>query len=90
MRVCIKTALLSCVTNVSNKHSLPVCNANYRHILNEWDTRHDVSGNDIDRARQVGLSNTAMANANVLPEMIDVRNGFKRCHQFYTMEISLK
>ena len=50
-------------------------------------TRYDMSANDTGRAWQCGLSNATMANVNALSEMIDIRNGFKRC-QFYAMMMS--
>ena len=42
----------------------------------------------IHRSGQSGLSNATMANVTVLSEMIDIRNGFKRCHIFYGDEIN--
>ena len=41
-------------------------------MLNECDTRCDVSANSIVRAWQAGLSNAHMTNTNALSEMIDI------------------
>ena len=47
-----------------------------------------MSENDTGRAWQSNLSNATMANVNVLPEMIDIRNGFKRCQILYDDDVN--
>ena len=66
-----------------------ICSANYCQILNEHDTMYDMSMNDIGNPWKAGLSNATTANINVLSEMTDIRNGFKRrCKILYYDDIN--
>ena len=50
--------------------------------------QYDMSASDIDHAWQSKLSNPTMGNVNVLPEMIQIRNGFKGCQIFYNDDVN--
>ena len=52
-------------------------------MLNECDTRYDVSAYNIVRAWQASFSNAPMTNINALSEMIDIINGLKICKIVY-------
>ena len=42
-----------------------------------------MSANEICCSWQSGLSNETTGNVNVLPAMIDIRNGLKKCKILY-------
>ena len=57
-------------------------------MLNECDSKYDMSVNDTGRVWQSNLSNTITTNVSVLSEMIDIRNGFKRCQILYDKDVN--
>ena len=57
--------IISCVAELSIRNPLSICSTNLCQILNECDTRYDVSANDIGRAGLAGLSSATMARPNV-------------------------
>ena len=69
--------IINSVAKLSIANPWSNCSANYRHILNEFDTMYDVSVRDIGRVWQAGLCNVTTSNVNVLSEMLDIGNGFK-------------
>ena len=74
--------IISGVAKLSMRNSLATCSSKNRHLLNDSTTCLQQY-----RPRMAGLSNAIMANVNVLSEMIDIRNGFKRdfirCQPYY-------
>ena len=48
--------IIRCVANASIRNPLPICNANYRQLLNECDNRHVMLANDIGRVWLCDLS----------------------------------
>ena len=71
--------IINSVAKLSIANPWSNCSANYRHVLNEWDTMYDVSVHDIGRVWQAGLSNVTISNVNVLSEM-NRHAGLYRCN----------
>ena len=60
------------------------------YVMNTICTRTYVSTIDIGRVLQAGVTDKSISDVSILSDMIEIRNGLKTCHIFFSYDVIIE